>query len=267
VRGAESRPAGFVRDLCVALAHRWEPEGLFVILTAYFDESGTHGDSPVTVMAGIMANARQWSVFQSGLDKIRSRYGFRVFHATKFKNGSGEFAGWSAEKSLAMLAELTALSSQTVMEAVTFPLSNADYDSQYRERGKPNKARLDTKYGLCFRFCLVHLVSEAIRRLGTHKKFDQTSLHVVVESGHRHAGDAARVFDEERLEFHNLGCDLLKTITFAGKECDPLMIANFISHTTHMNSIKREGLCDALALRRSQGVPVDHSRRHGAGSA
>ena len=42
---APQRPSGFVGELCVALAHRWGPERIFVILTAYLDESGTLDDS------------------------------------------------------------------------------------------------------------------------------------------------------------------------------------------------------------------------------
>jgi hypothetical protein len=48
----------FVRRLCVTLFHRWRPGRIFVILTSYYDEAGTHGGSPVTVMAGVMATAK-----------------------------------------------------------------------------------------------------------------------------------------------------------------------------------------------------------------
>lgn len=30
---------GFIGELCIALAHRWDPERLFVIFTAYIDEA------------------------------------------------------------------------------------------------------------------------------------------------------------------------------------------------------------------------------------
>ena len=53
--------SSFVRELCGAIAHRWQPERVFVVLTltTYLDESGTHDDLRVTVMAGIMATAQQ----------------------------------------------------------------------------------------------------------------------------------------------------------------------------------------------------------------
>ncbi len=230
----------FIGQLCIALAHRWDPERLFVILTSYFDESGTHDESPVTVMAGIMGTAAQWGRFQIGLNRLKRRHGFKTFHATEFKKRSGEFSGWSPERCVEMLFDLTALAEKTVMEGVTFPLNNADYDQQYRGTETPRRVRLDTKYGLCFRVCLIHLVSEAVRRLGPHKTFAESRMHVVMESGHRHAGDAERVFNEEKKELEGLGCNLLSSITFAGKDCDPLMVADFISHTTHMRSVRKE---------------------------
>ena len=56
-----------------------------MILTAYFDESGTHVGSAVTVMGGIMANARQWAKFEPGFDGLKKKYGFKIFHTKKFK--------------------------------------------------------------------------------------------------------------------------------------------------------------------------------------
>jgi hypothetical protein len=48
---APLHPSDFVGELCIALAHRWEPERLFMALayTGYLDESGTHEGSEVTI--------------------------------------------------------------------------------------------------------------------------------------------------------------------------------------------------------------------------
>ncbi|WP_158925407.1 hypothetical protein [Acidisphaera sp. S103] len=56
---------------------------------------------------------------------------------------------------------------------------------------------------------------------------------MIAESGHKHAGDTARVFDEMRKELRTLGSHVLGTLTFAGKdECDPLMLADILAHGT-----------------------------------
>jgi hypothetical protein len=64
-----------------------------MIITSYMDESGTHGGSPATAMAAIMGNVAQWSRFQMEMDKLKKRYGFKVFHTKKFKAKAGDFRG------------------------------------------------------------------------------------------------------------------------------------------------------------------------------
>lgn len=204
-----------------------------LILTAYMDESGTHGGSPATVMSGAMANARQWSRFQGRLDVMKQRYGFRVFHAKDFKALSGEFRGWSAEKCWGFIHDF-GIAGAGLMEVVTCSLPNADYAHSYkRVASDPARLRLDTAYALCFRYCLTHLIMEVLRRLGHHKKLLQANLNVIAESGHRHAGDAKRVFDEIKEELEGLGCHTLGSLTFAKKdECDPLMLADYLATGT-----------------------------------
>jgi Protein of unknown function (DUF3800) len=232
---APVRATGIIRDLSVALFHRWEPERIFVILTSYFDESGTHDGSPATVMSGIMGTPSQWMRFQSEMDRIKKKYGFKVFHAKTFKAARGEFAGWKEEKYRGLLIEMGAAAAR-VMSAVSCSLPNDEYERDFRGGDKPKKLHLDSAYGLCFRYCLIHLILEVMRRLGNHKKFDQTRLHVVLESDHRNAGDAAnRIFLEMQKELTRYNLNLLGTVTLADKdECDPLMIADFLSHGTLM---------------------------------
>jgi hypothetical protein len=225
-----------VHELCVALAHRWKPGRLFVILTAYFDESGTHGGSPVTIMAGVLGTANQWLGSERELSKLKSRYGFRVFHTKEFKGRTGEFKGWSPGKQLALLTELVDLSSTSFMRANVFTLINEEFEREYRGgMVHPRKLRLDTSYGMAFRYVLTDLLVEVSRRLGTHKRFAETRMHIVAESGHRHAGDAKRVFDETQQELEGLGSRLLASVTFSRKQdCAPLMVADFLASTTFM---------------------------------
>ncbi len=69
-----------------------------MILTAYIDESGTHGPSPVSVMAGYVADARQWHKFDKRTSKLFRRYGVDICHAIDLKRGDGAFRGWSVDK-------------------------------------------------------------------------------------------------------------------------------------------------------------------------
>jgi len=72
------RRPGFTRELCSALAHRWQPERIFMfVYTAYLDESGTHGGSEVTIMGGMLARAEQWERFQKAYNELKKKCGFR----------------------------------------------------------------------------------------------------------------------------------------------------------------------------------------------
>src|SRR5262249_597317 len=112
------RGPGFVRELCIAIAHRWESERLFVFFyTCYLDESGTHGDAAVTIMGGLLARAQDWRPYEIDFDEIRQRHGFRVFHTKKFKNGTGDFKGWTLPQSRALLQDLGRLGNRGLAHA------------------------------------------------------------------------------------------------------------------------------------------------------
>src|SRR5437868_912123 len=121
---------------------------MIVILTAYLDESGTHGASPVTIMGGMLANAKQWEVFEKQFRQIKKKHRFRIFHTVKFKNRGGDFKGWSHDQCLALIADLAPITATAFTEGVTFLLDNADYNAEYRSGETPRKLRLDSKYGL-----------------------------------------------------------------------------------------------------------------------
>jgi hypothetical protein len=199
-----------------------------VILTAYLDESGTHGTSPVTVMGGMLANARQWERFDQNFKRVKRKHKFKLFHTRKFKKRDGDFKGWSKEQCLALAADLALLTTTAFTESVTFTLDNADYEAEYKSGERPRKLRLDSAYGLCFRTCLLFFALEGLKRVHRGK---YPKLNFVLESGHKNSGDALRIFSEMKTELKAKGCDMLNILNFADKdECDPLMMADFLAH-------------------------------------
>lgn len=219
--------------------------------TAYLDESGTHDGSEVTVMAGVLARADQWRNFAKGFSKAKQKHGFRVFHTKKFKTRSGDFDGWSVEQQMRLMADLHDLTSSGLTDAVAVSLDNEDYQRYYRGEKRPAKGNLDSKYGLCFRACLYYLVLEVEKRKYRGKI---PTLNIVLESGHVNAGGAEQIFTETKKLFSGLGGEMLGTIAFEDKDkSDPLMIADFLAHTSLM--INRKSRAAGAPLPPSQQIP------------
>ena len=70
------------------------------MLGAFFDDSGTHSDSTVVVLGGLLGDEQQWDAFaqqwQALLDRpFEGRAKISDFHLTDCRNGYGEFQDWS----------------------------------------------------------------------------------------------------------------------------------------------------------------------------
>jgi hypothetical protein len=262
----------FSRELCLAVAHRWQPERIFVVLTltAYFDESGTHDGSTATVMAGVMANAYQWERFESAFSGLKQKYGFRVFHTKKFKKRTGDFKGWNPLRQLALMADLAEIADNAFSECVTFSLDNADYESNYRGGDKPRRLRIESKYGLCFKNCLMFFVLESLKPKYFHGG-QPPRLHFILESGHKNWNEVRDIFAQAKKELLGFGGDMLGEITFSDKDaCDPLMIADFLAHATYVNRRDKPPNPNDLPFVREDRLPsagVTHLRFKAGGLA
>jgi len=253
--GALIRTSGFARDLCFALAHEWQPDRLLMFAyTAYLDESGTHEGSATTVMGGMVARADHWKGFEEVFEAIQKKHGFRVFHTKKFKRRSGDFKGWTNKQCLALIRDLSVLTGFGRGEGFTVSLDNALYRDIYRKPLVPVRGRFDSKYGLCFRQCLGHLINETAKRK-YRKKIPR--LDVILEAGHKNAGDVQRIFLELKHEFAAHGFDILRHIAFVDKEdCGQLMMADFLAH---MAMLADRGIIPGQPARVSVEVPKGHS--------
>jgi hypothetical protein len=202
------------------------------VYTGYLDESGTHDDSAVTIMGGLLARAQNWRPYEIDFDEIRERHGFRVFHTKKFKNRTGDFKGWTEPQQRALLKDLGRLGNRGLAHTVFSTLNNADYERFYWGANKPNKVRFDSRYGFCFRLCLYYFLGETMKR---RLRKNWPHLHIVMEAGHRNFGDAERIFLEVKRDLESKGCNMLQMLTKADKDtCCQLMMADFVAHSGYI---------------------------------
>jgi hypothetical protein len=225
---APIRASDWIGEHCLALAHRWEPERLVVVIfTAYLDEADTHGPSPDMIMAGFLGHAFQWRRFQTKLAKIQRKEGFTVFHGKEFKARSGEFAGWDDIKCDRVISKLADLVQLTLTEGLAVSLSRERYLTEYRAPPVPKKMNLDSQYGACFRALMAHLFDVMAQNNY------QDRLNVVIERGHPNVWDCERIFNDLRTTCKVLaGSDFLGEFSVRPKEgCPPLMVADMLAGT------------------------------------
>jgi hypothetical protein len=115
-------------------------------------------------MGGLLGRAEQWKQFEMQFSQLQAEYGFRAWHTKKFKRKVGEFKGWTDEKCHNLYWALQKVAGSGLTDAVAITLDNASYETNYKFGDLPRRARLDTKYGLCFRMCLIHFVQEVLKR-------------------------------------------------------------------------------------------------------
>ena len=54
------------------------------MFTAYFDDSGTDGNSDIAIAACYVSTKRGWDDFVEAWDRVRYEEGFDVFHMAEF---------------------------------------------------------------------------------------------------------------------------------------------------------------------------------------
>ena len=84
---------------------------LLPALSGYFDDSGTHPNSEIVLMGGLMGNKYQWNYFsERWSEKLQTpslgRGPLSRFHMFDCQNGIGEFAGWGRTATDLLVHEL-----------------------------------------------------------------------------------------------------------------------------------------------------------------
>lgn len=194
-------------------------------MTAYFDESGTHGrESPSIIVAGFGATVQQWNGCEKRLKKLFSDFGVDHFHAKEFRGTKGPFKGWDVEKKGKFLSRFLKIIDEQLTFGVAGVMGPADYKTHYRSKSFPRSVRPDTAYGVCFRVALVRSFLDYCERP------NDWPLNVVLELGHPNWQDAARIFEEVKKD--ERFSELLGTVSFATKkDCMFLGLADSLAYS------------------------------------
>jgi len=198
-----------------------------MILKAFIDESGTHDGSPATIMAGYVATQEQWTALDRDWVFLLRMHGLTHVHAVDLFHTDGEFKDWPVNRKIQFAEALENLCVQHTRFGFAARMLNQDYERVFIAGNRPRKPQLDSRYGVCFRLCLSFIPKMIDELLGT----DDIELQVVLEAGHKNAGDARRLYDLFKKQADPRLSKMVNSLAFADKKsCIPLQAADVIAY-------------------------------------
>lgn len=202
-----------------------------MILTSYLDESGTHGGD-LSVMAGFLADARQWRKFEKRTAKLFARFRVDIFHTIDVKRTDKDFEGWPVDRKIEFLDEFHHIINETTEMGYAAILLEKDYQ-YYLSLPWPAKARKDARYTLLFRACMADAI-DGILTIDRLKHQSEPRLNVVLESGGPNPGDVTRLYNSFKVRFGADSNKILSGLTFEDKgDCLPLAAADLFAYSVH----------------------------------
>jgi hypothetical protein len=214
-------------------------------MTAYLDESGTHGSGAGTVVVGgFISTEAGWAAYERDLDALLKANQIEYFHAKKLRKRSGPFRNFPEADKVLFVTNFFDLIDRHLAYGFAVSLKPKDFLEIYKARKVlPKIIRHDSQYGLCFRLGIV----AAFRFMSQIR--EEWPLTVVIEGGHKNCGDAVRIFNEMKQEEQHTDRDgLLGPIVVELKRnCLPLAAADALVHNIFRS--------------KSTGVPIPGTKR------
>lgn len=156
----------------------------WVMLAAYFDESGTQDGSNFLVVAGLVSTVAKWEELTRLWSALLADKGLRSFHTVDCAQGTEDFASWSARDRSDLYVSLVHLMKRHVMWRTWSAVVLPDYLRSFSDRNR--KAALRLVYSVCVTSCANHvrqlvgenepLVPYALERGGLGSKFAVRAL-------------------------------------------------------------------------------------------
>jgi hypothetical protein len=128
-----SAAVSFVEIVHVVLP-RSNVDGVIGMLTAYFDDSGTHGDSDVVVIGGLIGAEKHWSPFEIEwkaklANPLPGKPPLRRFHMAPCMARGGDFAGYSEGERDAVIHDFRQIILDADLTGFSYAVSLKDWDT------------------------------------------------------------------------------------------------------------------------------------------
>lgn len=154
------------------------------MLKAYLDESGTHADSPVVCISGVLFEASAAVRLDKEWKKALSEAGIDYFHAVECAHLTGEFKKHDRASATKLYIHLIGLLNKYACGwASVYSLPKDKFD-EFR-KGKWDYGQ----YATCSHFCMLLL-----RKIAKHLHHDKISF--TIEAGHENMGELRNLLKE-----------------------------------------------------------------------
>jgi hypothetical protein len=162
--------------------------GLHPMLSAYLDESGTHGESPVMCVAGLLYDRKMLRLLDRQWKNALQKAGVGCFHMKEYCHLQGEFQGKDRRSSDELFHKLIEYIKQYACGGVAVATIPEDqFTACVQESGYVWPW---SQYTTCAHICMLTLRSIA-RRLDRSQKIDFN-----IESGHKKMNELNRFIRE-----------------------------------------------------------------------
>jgi hypothetical protein len=169
------------------------------MITAYFDESGTHGnqkvDPPVLSIGCYASTGEQWALFNREWQAVLDEAGVEYFHVTTFESRFGDYAGWTNKKRIRVYAGLQGVIKRRVKKGIAACVVLRDYDELIAGE---HRRKLFSPYAFATRCCF-EMIGDWSRKHGLQEPVD-----CVFEAGAGMGGEVGDVFKRVKAK-NNLG--------------------------------------------------------------
>jgi hypothetical protein len=185
--------------LALSLFGEWREEALFMILTAYVDESGIGGEDHCTV-AGFIGKLGRWNAFNKDWRKLLSKSPGKpgYVHLIEIEKKRPPFQDWTTGDIQAFYSKGIKLAKRHTEFGISVTVSREDHKA-YRE-GCPPGTTPDSAYGLCV-LMLIDFVVSFFRDGGEKHK---PRVNFIFDQG-RHTGAAELIFKEMKTCYDDCG--------------------------------------------------------------
>ena len=169
---------------------------LMARLTVYCDDSGTHPESRVAVVAGFISTVSQWEIFQKEWRKVLRKNGIQILRRADLESYHGEFLKWDEARRRAFLEPLHRI----IRRRIKVPIGQSVQRRDFEEIVPHDiKGKCGGIYGFLAHSCLV-----AVRTWCEKPSRQHTApINWVFE-----AGTHGRKEFEEMLSFFLRACSL-----------------------------------------------------------